>query len=345
MTTRTQDITEGKRQAHLTRPDGAAEAGVLLLPSVHGIDNYVKDYARLLAEAGLPTLIWEPFPGHKPAHSREDRTARLASLTDAAAMREMTFWLDYMLGALALKAVGTIGFCLGGRYGLLLCAHDRRIACCVPYYPTIETPLLPGQDEDVVAQAASIRCPVHMITAGNDHLTSRDVFTRLQQNLQSRPDPTVIEFYPEGEHGFMQVDRRPGKANEVAVRLSVAQAVPFLNATLNANANAATKAERREREQCWLLSVELADPPPKLATSMEGITRQHHDYIHDLDAKGILVGAGAFRDETGNRQGTGLIVIRAATRAEADAIARQEPYIANGVRILKLVPWQRSAGY
>ena len=46
----------------------------------------------------------------------------------------------------------------------------------------------------------------------------------------------------------------------------------------------------------------------------------------------------------GNRFGTGMIIFRAATRAEAEKIANSEPYIAHGVRRLKLVPWQRTAG-
>ena len=98
----------------------------------------------------------------------------------------MTWWLDLMTSELALTKIATAGFCLGGRYGLLLAARDQRIAACVSYYPTIETPPLPGQDEDVVALATHIPCPVHMIRAGKDHLTSDDVFLRLQANLQSR---------------------------------------------------------------------------------------------------------------------------------------------------------------
>ena len=61
-------------------------AGVLLLPSVHGIDQYSKAYAQALAEAGLATVIWEPFPGSPPAETREQRAARLAPLTDATSL-------------------------------------------------------------------------------------------------------------------------------------------------------------------------------------------------------------------------------------------------------------------
>jgi len=228
VTIRTETITLGERVGYLARPTDA-RAGVLLLPSVHGVDQYATAYAHALAEAGLATVVWEPFPGQPPAETREQRAARLKPLTDATSLREMTWWLDLMAKELALAKIGTAGFCLGGRYGLLLSALEPRIAACVSYYPTIETPPLPGQDDDVVALAARIPCPVHMIRAGKDHLTSDEVFRRLQAGLQSRAAPTIVQHYPQGDHGFMQ---RTGAANEAAIHLSTPQTIAFLKAAL-----------------------------------------------------------------------------------------------------------------
>jgi uncharacterized protein len=103
-------------------------------------------------------------------------------------------------------------------------------------------------------------------------------------------------------------------------------------------------APAAKREQCWVINNEVVDPPPALALSKEELTARHHDFIHELEAEGLLVGAGPFLDDTGNRFGTGMIIFRAATRPQAEAIANREPYIAHGVRRLKLVPWQRIAG-
>jgi uncharacterized protein YciI len=99
-----------------------------------------------------------------------------------------------------------------------------------------------------------------------------------------------------------------------------------------------------EREQCWVINNELIDPPPKLALTGEQLTALHHEFIHNLEAKGKLVGAGPFMDDAGTRFGTGMIIFRASTRAEAEKIANSEPYIAHGTRRLRLVPWQRTAG-
>jgi carboxymethylenebutenolidase len=229
MSTKADIIKRGERVAFLARPERPTQSGVLLLPPVHGIEPTGKAYAQALAEAGLTTLIWEPFARQPPADTREQRAARLATLTDARSLAEMTWWLAFMLGELSLTTIGTAGFCLGGRYGLLLAARDTRIAACVSYYPTIETPPLPGQDEDVVALAATIACPVHMIRAGKDHLTSDGVFLRLQANLQRRSAPTMVQVYPEGDHGFMQ---RSGGANDTAIVLSTPQTIAFLKAAL-----------------------------------------------------------------------------------------------------------------
>src|SRR2546423_7229115 len=78
------------------------------------------------------------------------------------------------------------------------------------------------------------------------------------------------------------------------------------------------------REQCWVINNEVVDPPPKLALSKEALTELHHQFIHALDSKGSLVGAGPFLDDAGNRFGTGMIIFRCATRAEAEKIANSE---------------------
>jgi carboxymethylenebutenolidase len=339
----TTDLECGGVTAHYVHGAVTADFGVLLLPSIHGREAYVMNYVRSLAQAGFPTLMWDLFRGEDEAHTREERTARGARLTDAGSMQQMLRLLDYMLGDLGMKKVVALGFCLGGRYGLVLAAHDNRLAGLVSYYPTIETPRLKSQEWDVVAEAADITCPVHMMVPGNDHLTSRAVFEDLQKSLQSRNYPTSIQYLPKAEHAFLQTDRRTGHANEQAVALSRASTFAFLDAVLKADNKAASSTER-QREQCWLMSVDLVDPAPALEVSMEEIGRRHHEYIQELEATGVLVGAGAFRDEHGARQGTGLIIIRSHTRTEAEAIARREPYIAHGLRLLKLVPWQRSAG-
>jgi carboxymethylenebutenolidase len=234
MAIKTSDVTCGTVPAYYAQPERpSCEGGVLVLPSIHGRERYVMEYVHTLAEAGFPTLLWDTFPGMGEAPTREERHARGATLTDAGSLAQMVRCVDAMLGELGLAKVAALGFCLGGRYALLLAANEKRLSAVVPFYPSIEAPRLPSQERDVVAEAVNITCPVHLIAPGNDHITSREVFLALQANLQRRSAPTSIQYFPEAEHAFLQAERRSRPANTQAAALSRSGARAFLAATLN----------------------------------------------------------------------------------------------------------------
>lgn len=98
------------------------------------------------------------------------------------------------------------------------------------------------------------------------------------------------------------------------------------------------------REQCYVCWMTPNDDAPPLTLSKEEIRLVHHDYLLDLERRGILFGAGPFVDEKGHRHGAGMLIIRAKTRAEAEDIAFAEPYTKAGQRIMTLTPWQRNEG-
>ena len=65
----------------------------------------------------------------------------------------------------------------------------------------------------------------------------------------------------------------------------------------------------------------------------------HFLYLQRLDAAGTLVLSGPFADRTG-----GMIVVRAASREEACAIAEADPLVANGVDEYDLREWRLTGG-
>ena len=98
------------------------------------------------------------------------------------------------------------------------------------------------------------------------------------------------------------------------------------------------------REQCyvcWMTPTD-ASPPPRMTAA--DIRTQHFAYLLDLERRGILFAAGPFVDENGVRHGAGMIIVRATTRAEAEAIAFAEPYTKAGMRTMQITPWQRNEG-
>ena len=60
----------------------------------------------------------------------------------------------------------------------------------------------------------------------------------------------------------------------------------------------------------------------------------HFAYLQDLKARGALLLSGPFADRTG-----GMLLIQAASREEAEAIAQADPLVANQVDRYELREW------
>ncbi|MGE5540126.1 MAG: YciI family protein [Gemmatimonas sp.] len=112
----------------------------------------------------------------------------------------------------------------------------------------------------------------------------------------------------------------------------------------DAKARAAAIQASLSREQCYVLMMRPNPDAPPMPRPAEEMRIVHHEYLLDLERRGVLFGAGPFVDETGNRVGAGMIIIRAANRSEAESIGLAEPYTAAGQRLMEFIPWQRNEG-
>lgn len=97
------------------------------------------------------------------------------------------------------------------------------------------------------------------------------------------------------------------------------------------------------REQAYVLMMRPnPDAPPP--ASRDQLRIEHHEYLLDLERCGILFAAGPFADRGEKPSGSGMIIIRAASRDEATRIGHQEPYTKSGLRLMDVIPWQRNEG-
>lgn len=101
------------------------------------------------------------------------------------------------------------------------------------------------------------------------------------------------------------------------------------------------------REQVYLCIMTNNDNPPADSLPRDALMNSHKEYLADLERRGLLFGAGRLfnaDEEEPTALGHGMIVIRAKTRAEAEAIAFEEPFTKAGHRTMVLHPWQRNEG-
>lgn len=100
---------------------------------------------------------------------------------------------------------------------------------------------------------------------------------------------------------------------------------------------------RLMRKQFYVITM-TAQETDSPETLLAPLLSQHLDYIDDLEARGILFGAGPFRHEDGRWSGSGMAIIRAASIDEARAIAEIEPFHQAGVRRNTVTGWQLNEG-
>lgn len=224
---RTEDIAQGRVEGHIAhaeRPRG----GVLILPTITAVDAPMKEFARRLAEAGYTAMVWNPYPG-EPAPADTDAARPHAAKLSDDGLDAMSACVSHLKDTLRLPSVAVMGFCLGGRYAVLLAAKDKRLSACVAFYPSIRVPNQPNQTLDALALAAEIPCPVHLIHGTADQVFVHSVFLKLRDVLDARKAPTFAQVHPDAVHSFMRPDLRKVPANDQAARLSWPPVMGFLD--------------------------------------------------------------------------------------------------------------------
>jgi carboxymethylenebutenolidase len=223
-------IFSGPRFGYVSEPVAPASGGVLILPTIFGVNEFARQYADALTNAGLTAAVWDINSGLPPTADYQECIKRARTLTDEGVGAMVASWVDALLGELRLTSVAVLGFCIGGRFALLQAARDKRLKACAMAYPSIENPRLANQELDALGLAASIDCPVHLIRPGNDHVTSPETYEVLTRALLTRSSPTTLQIHPAAEHGFMH--RNTPEANVAATSLASPQVIAFLKACL-----------------------------------------------------------------------------------------------------------------
>ena len=92
------------------------------------------------------------------------------------------------------------------------------------------------------------------------------------------------------------------------------------------------------------LYVIFTTPANGIAPVLEDLQR-HLDYQESLEQRGVMFAAGPhWSDDEQRWEGDGMVVVRAGSLAEAEAIAKDDPMHASGARRYRVRPWLVNEG-
>jgi uncharacterized protein YciI len=89
------------------------------------------------------------------------------------------------------------------------------------------------------------------------------------------------------------------------------------------------------RKKLYVVISSPAVPPDKLKPFLMA----HLEYMIGLERRGLVFASGPLSDGAGPPSGHGLTILRAASAAEARALAESDPFFVNGLRTFELKEW------
>ena len=225
--------------AYLVRPEADEPVpGVLIVHDIWGANPFYQDLARRLAGDGFVALLPNLFAreGPLPAQTREAALAWRNGLDQARALADLATALAWLRDHPVTNGkVGTLGFCLGGTFVMLLAARDPLPDAAVAYYgfpvfaPTERAPFVPLAEAD-----RGRRSPLLAFWGDQDHGVGMENVATYDAALTAAGARHEFVIYPGLPHGFLTFD--PASPHHDAAADSWRRTLTFLRLHLGATA-------------------------------------------------------------------------------------------------------------
>jgi carboxymethylenebutenolidase len=219
---------------YLARPaDTSSHPGMIVIHEAGGLGEHIRDVANRFANVGYVALAVDLYTregGPPPMDDMQAVMKRLFSMSDATVLADLEGAADHLRGLDGVSGrIGCIGFCMGGRYSLLLaCASDRLNAVIDCWGGFIDratpeeltTPLRPVPPLQLAEQ---LSCPLLGAVGAEDHNPSPALAEQLRTAAARSPVGTAgeevkVDVYEEAGHAFF-ADYRPNYVEDAAHRL------------------------------------------------------------------------------------------------------------------------------
>lgn len=140
-TTMTFDREDEQLSTTLVRPvSGSNHPALVLVPAVHGVNDYVLEVADRLAARGYVTSVLDIYSrgdAPKDLGGREQILAAVAALPDDRVAADVAAAGRHLLDMSDVTGVGALGFCVGGLFAYLASCKADHFSATVNFYGMI----------------------------------------------------------------------------------------------------------------------------------------------------------------------------------------------------------------
>ena len=195
--------------AYVARPaSGGGKAGLLVLQEAFGVNAHIRDLTERFAREGYtaiaPALFHRTDPAFEGGYTDFGAAMpHMQALTDegqGADIKAAYDWLKSEAGG-AATAVGSTGYCMGGRASFLADAL-LPLQASVSYYGGGITgspmPMFP----DLLGHAKDLHAPILLFWGGKDGHIGSEIVRAVEDALKAADKPYAQVVFSQADHGF-----------------------------------------------------------------------------------------------------------------------------------------------
>ncbi|MFL5243814.1 MAG: dienelactone hydrolase family protein [Gemmataceae bacterium] len=193
----------------LARPrDDKKHRGILVLHGNPGLPEWVQQFTAGLAQAGYAGLVFDLNSRVVPDSTKLDKPLEfyISNTFDKQVTQDALAAIKYMKAQPFTKpgGVGWVGFCGGGRKGLVLSTQCKDIKAVVSFYGSVRFTGTNAKDPmaDVMDVVDQIKVPVQGHYGLLDKVAPAPDAKAFERKLKAQKTPVEMYYYDKAGHGF-----------------------------------------------------------------------------------------------------------------------------------------------
>ncbi|MGD0456418.1 MAG: dienelactone hydrolase family protein [Terriglobia bacterium] len=210
--------------AYLAVPDsGGPHPALVVIHEWWGLNDWVKEQAQKFAERGYMTLAVDLYRG-KVAYDPNLAHELSRGLPQDQAIRDLKAAFNYLASRPDVRKdkIGSVGWCMGGGFSLLLAVNESKLAACVVNYGSLPT------DKDEIQR---IQAPVLGNFGAEDRGIPPSAVAAFEDAMKAAHKSIDVKIYDGAGHAFENPNNKLGY-REAAANDAWARTLDFLNRML-----------------------------------------------------------------------------------------------------------------